>query len=106
MGSGALQGELVDGAGVRWPIKVWDLSEGGICVFTQTSIENLDGTSLQLTIFDLFERLNHHMEARLAWQAQEGMTYFLGLAFETPIESGLFYDRYLAPSQRLGRQQE
>ena len=91
-----MQGELVDAAGGRWIFKIWDLGEGCVCVFTQTSIDNLDGSSVQLTIFDRFERIDHRMEARLAWQAQEGITYFLGLAFETPIESGLFYDRYLA----------
>jgi hypothetical protein len=99
MGSGAMQGELVDAAGERWTFKVWDLGEGGVCVFTQSSIDNLDGSSLQLTIFDRFERLDHRMDARLAWQTQEGITYFLGLAFEMPIESGLFYDRYLAPTK-------
>jgi len=78
---------------------VWDMGEGGVCVFTQNSIENLDGTGLRLTIFDRYERLEHRMEARLAWKAQEGITYFLGLAFETPIESGVFYDRYLAPDK-------
>ena len=97
MGSGALQGELVDDAGGRWTIKVWDLGEGGVCVFTQNSIESLGAGTLQLTIFDRYERLDHCMEARLAWRAQEGITYFLGLAFETPIESGPFYDRYLCP---------
>ena len=99
MGSGALQGELTDGQGGHWTIKVWDLGEGGVCVFTQSSIDALEGGSLQLTIFDRYERLDHRMEARLAWQAQEGITYFLGLAFDTPIESGPFYDRYLAPGK-------
>ncbi|MEX0588041.1 MAG: hypothetical protein WD136_02190 [Cyanobium sp.] len=99
MGSGALQGELIDAAGGRWSFKVWDLGEGGVCVFTQGNIDNLDGTSLKLTIFDRFERLDHQMEARLAWQTQEGITFFLGLAFDTPIETGLFYERYLAPGK-------
>ena len=99
MGSGAKQGELFDAVGARWTFKVWDLGEGGVCVFTQTSIDDLDGSSLQVTIFDRFERLDHRTEARLAWQAQEGITFFLGLAFDMPIESGLFYDRYLAPSK-------
>ena len=99
LGSGAMQGELVDAAGVRWPVKVWDLGEGGVCVFTQASLENLDGSRVELTIFDRYERIDHRMEAQLAWQTQEGITYFLGLAFDTPIESGLFYDRYLAPGK-------
>lgn len=99
LGSGALQGELSDDRGGRWTIKVWDLGEGGACVFTQNSLDGLGDGMLQLTIFDRFERLDHTMEARLAWQAQEGITYFLGLAFETPVESGVFYDRYLAPGQ-------
>lgn len=99
MGSGAKQGELVDAVGARWTFKVWDLGEGGECVFTQTSLDDLDGSSLQVTIFDRFERLDHRMEARLAWQAQEGITFFLGLAFDTPIESGIFNDRYLAPGK-------
>ena len=51
-------------------------------------------------MFDRYERLDHRMEARLAWRTQEGITFFLELAFETPIESGLFCERYLAPNQR------
>lgn len=54
MGSGALQGELSDEAGGRWTIKVWDLGEGGACVFTQPSIDTLGSGSLQLTIFDRY----------------------------------------------------
>ncbi len=99
LGSGAMQGELVDAAGGRWLFKVWDLGEGGVCVFTQASIDSLDGSSIALTIFDRYERLDHRMQARLAWKSQEGITNFLGLAFDTPIESGLFYDRYLAPGK-------
>lgn len=100
LGSGALQGELVSSDGARCTIKVWDLGEGGVCVFTQSAIESLTGDSFTLTIFDRYERLDHRMEVRLAWRTQEGITFFLGLAFETPIESGLFYERYLAASQR------
>lgn len=97
LGSGAMQGELVDARGGHWLFKVWDMGEGGVCVFTQTSIDGLDGSSIALTIFDRFERLDHRMQARLAWKAQEGITNFMGLAFDTPVESGLFYERYLAP---------
>ena len=100
LGSGALQGELVSSDGARCTIKVWDLGEGGACVFTQSAIESLTGDSFTLTIFDRYERLDHRMETRLAWRTQEGISFFLGLAFETPIESGLFYERYLAPSQQ------
>ena len=86
--------------GARCTIKVWDLGEGGVCVFTQSDIESLTGDDFTLTIFDCYERLYHRMEVRLAWRTQEGITFFLGLAFETPIESGLFYERYLSASQR------
>ena len=50
--------------------------------------------------FYRYERLDQRMEARLACRTQEGIAFFLGLAFETPIDSGLFYKRYLAPSQQ------
>ena len=38
--------------GARCTIKVWDLGEGGVCVFTQSDIESLTGDDFTLTIFD------------------------------------------------------
>ena len=61
LGSGALQGELVSSEGASCTIKVWDLGEGGVCVFTQRTIESLTGESFTLTIFDRYERLDHRM---------------------------------------------
>lgn len=54
LGSGALQGELVSSEGARCTIKVWDLGEGGVCVFTQREIESLTGDDINLTIFDRY----------------------------------------------------
>lgn len=100
LGSGALQGQLINSDGASCSIKIWDLGEGGVCVFTQSAVEILMGDDLILTIFDRYERLDHNIKVRLAWRTQEGITFFLGLAFEQPIESGLFYERYLATGQR------
>jgi hypothetical protein len=97
MGPGALLGRLLVESEGAWPCKVWDLGQGGTCVFTQEEVDVAANLPVQLELRCSYEGAVYPFLAVVAWTAQEGVTTFVGLAFVEPVEEGPFFDRYFLP---------
>lgn len=97
MGPGALLGEVLVAPDQAWPCKVWDLGQGGSCVFIQQPVALGANLPVQLQLRCSYEPLSYSLLAVVAWSAQEGVSTFIGLAFAQPVVEGPFYERYFRP---------
>lgn len=97
MGPGALLGRVQVVPEAIWPCKVWDLGQGGTCVFTQVEVQVAANVPVQLELRCSYEGAVYPFLAVVAWTAQEGVTTFLGLAFVEPVLDGPFFERYFLP---------
>ncbi|MFU8885520.1 MAG: PilZ domain-containing protein [Cyanobacteriota bacterium] len=97
MGPGALVGRLLVEPEPELTCKVWDLGQGGTCVFIQQDVQLATNLPVRLELKCSYEAVIFPFSAVVAWTATEGVATFVGLAFADPVEGGPFYERYFIP---------
>ncbi len=63
MGPGALLGRLPVESEGAWPCKVWDLGQGGTCVFTQEEVDVAANLPVQLEL-----RCSYEARSTRSWR--------------------------------------